>query len=533
MINSESWVNASVLITNTAPNNATPYIFAQPFATDNIIRTNSSLNASSFVSDPDADSMTVTIVFWNGTKEHFRTNITSVANATNSSSTLTQNATNIFTKGENWTAAFRVNDGTTSSDWVNASITISNTQPENPNTTIRPLSPIRSNDLNCSWTYIDTNNDAGTATVIWYNNSLEHYRTNISVANNSNNTIVSYTLTRNNTNAFLSGQNWTCAAISNDGVINSDWYNSSVLIGTTVPNNATPYIFAQPFATDNIIRTNSSLNASSFVSDPDADSMTVTIVFWNGTKEHFRTNLTGVANATNSSSTLTQNATNIFTKGENWTAAFRVNDGTSSSDWVNASIIISNTQPENPNTTIRPLSPIRSNDLNCSWTYIDTNNDAGTGTIIWYNNSLEHFRTNISVENNSNNTIVSYTLTRNNTNIFNIGQNWTCAAISNDGVINSDWYNSSVVISNTVPNNATPYIFAQPFATDNIIRTNSSLNASSFIQDPDGDLMTVEIVFWNGSQLHFRTNLTNQANSSNASYTLTENQSNKFTKGEK
>src|SRR3989338_6639262 len=358
MINSESWVNASVLITNTAPNNATPYIFAQPFATDNIIRTNSSLNASSFVSDPDADSMTVTIVFWNGTKEHFRTNITSVANATNSSSTLTQNATNIFTKGENWTAAFRVNDGTSSSDWVNASIIISNTQPENPNTTIRPLSPLKSNDLNCSFTYIDTNNDQGTATVIWYNNSLEHYRTNISVANNSNNTIVSYTLTRNNTNAFLSGQNWTCAAISNDGVINSDWYNSSVVISNTVPNNATPYIFAQPFATDNIIRTNSSLNASSFVSDPDADSMTVTIVFWNGTKEHFRTNITDVTNATNSSSTLTQNATNIFTKGENWTAAFRVNDGTTSSDWVNASIIISNTIPENPNTTIFPQRPL-------------------------------------------------------------------------------------------------------------------------------------------------------------------------------
>ncbi len=328
--------NLTTGVSNTAPNNATPYIFAQPFTSNTVIRTNSSLNASSFVQDPNADSMIAEIVFWrNTTVEHFRINRTNIASSSNASYTLTENQTNKFFKGENWTAAFRVNDGTISSNWVNASILISNTQPENSNTTIRPLSPIKTDSLNCSFTYIDTNNDAGIATIIWYNNSKEHFRTNISIANNSNNTIVSYTLTRNNTNAFLRSETWTCAAIVNDGVINSDWFNASVTIQNIQPNNASPII--NPNNPD----TNDDLNASSLISDSDADLMTAEIVFWNGSREHFRTNITSISNNSYASYKLIKNSTNIFTSGENWTAAFKVTDNSSSSsDWVNASVLI-------------------------------------------------------------------------------------------------------------------------------------------------------------------------------------------------
>ncbi|MBS3171592.1 hypothetical protein J4449_03205, partial [Candidatus Woesearchaeota archaeon] len=86
-----------------------------------------------------------------------------------------------------------------------------------------------------------------------------------------------------------------------------------------------------------------------FVSDPDADSMTVTIVFWNGTKEHFRTNITGVANNSNNtivSYTLTRNNTNAFLSGQNWTCAARATDNNDIyTSWVNASVTIQNTAP--------------------------------------------------------------------------------------------------------------------------------------------------------------------------------------------
>src|SRR3989344_8487031 len=109
---------------------------------------------------------------------------------------------------------------------------------------------------------------------------------------------------------------------------------------TLHPANATPFIFPNP------AYANSSLNASSIVTDPDADSMTVEIVFWNGTREHFRTNITNVANGSNISYTLIENQTNNITKNENWTVSFKTFDGVLSSSWVNSSILISNIAPD-------------------------------------------------------------------------------------------------------------------------------------------------------------------------------------------
>ncbi|MBI2672118.1 PGF-pre-PGF domain-containing protein, partial [Candidatus Woesearchaeota archaeon] len=324
-----------------------------------------------------------------------------------------------------------------------------NTAPTDPNTTIRPIIPLRNSSLNCSFTFIDTDNNTGNGTIIWYNNSIEHFRINISILT-GNNTIASYQLNYNNTNNFTSSQNWTCAARTNDNTINSNnWVNASVVINNTKPHNPVPFIFSQPFLSDSTIRTNSSLNASSIIIDPDAnDTRSVEIQFYNGSRLHFRSNLTDVPNGTNASYTLTENSTNVFSKGENWTSAFRIYDGINLSDWVNSSRLISNTNPRNANTTIRPVSPTIADNLNCSFTYIDTDDDQGTGIIIFYNNSAEHVRTNITISNiSSNNTVVSYLLISNTSNVFTAGENWTCAVRTNDGVINSDnWVNSSALM---------------------------------------------------------------------------------------
>ncbi len=109
----------------------------------------------------------------------------------------------------------------------------------------------------------------------------------------------------------------------------------------------------------------------------------------------------------------------------------------------------SNYFPNNANTTINPSLPITTDNLNCSLTYLDVENNPGTGTIIWYNNSAEHFRVNITAS--GNNTIISYLLTSNVTNTFAVSQNWTCAARTNDGQVNSEsWINASVLIDNPI-----------------------------------------------------------------------------------
>src|SRR3989344_1576232 len=438
MINSEAWVNASVVINNSLPHNPQPFIFpATPFY-------NSSLNASSIIIDQDAnDVVSVEIIWYNNSLEHFRVNLTDVANGTNQSYQLNFNATNNFTRGQNWTAAFRIYDGINLSSWVNASVVINNTLPHNPQPFIFPATPFYNSSLNASSLIIDQDaNDVVSVEIIWYNNSAEHFRVNLTdVANGTNQ---SYTLEANATNNFTRGQNWTAAFRIYDGINLSSWVNASVVINNTLPHNPQPFIFpATPFY-------NSSLNASSLIIDQDAnDVVSVEIIWYNNSAEHFRVNLTDVANGTNQSYTLEANATNNFTRGQNWTAAFRIYDGINLSSWVNASVVINNTLPHNPQPFIFPATPFYNSSLNASSLIIDQDaNDVVSVEIIWYNNSAEHFRVNLTDV--ANGTNQSYTLEANATNNFTRGQNWTAAFRIYDGINLSSWVNASVVINNTL-----------------------------------------------------------------------------------
>ena len=393
-----------------------------------------------------------------------------------------------------------------------------NTAPANVNTTLRPASPVKFDNLNCSLTYLEPDNEAGTVTIKFYNGTTSQHFESVNISVTDNNTVVSYVLVRNQSNAFIKSESWTCTAKSNDGTISSAWVNSSVTIGNTAPNNASPFIFPEtPAKLDN-------LNASSFAQDPDADNVTVEIVFWNGSREHFRINITQSANATNKSYALITNLTNNFTKGENWTAALRITDNSSaSSDWFNTSIIISNLAPRNPNTTfIGDPFTIDSN-INCSATYMDTDFDRANTTFIFYNASIEHFRTNITIANQSNNTVVSSILSRNITNPYIKNETWVCAIRFDDGSA-SDWINATTLIGNVMPENISTFTFI-PSSVD---IDNSTFNFTVNASDRDtSESLTVEFVFWNGTSVHFRRNVT-QANNSVLSYTILDNASNVF-----
>ncbi|MBI2671345.1 DUF853 family protein, partial [Candidatus Woesearchaeota archaeon] len=186
-----------------------------------------------------------------------------------------------------------------------------------------PAVPYYNSSLNASSIIIDPDaNDVRTVEIIFYNNSREHFRVNIT--NVANGTNQSYTLVYNNTNNFTSGQTWTAAFRIYDGINLSEWVNASVVINNTPSHNPKPFIFPNP------AYANSSLNASSIIIDPDAnDNRTVEIIFYNNSREHFKVNFSSVVNGTNQSYTLVNNATNKFTKSENWTTAFRVSDNSS------------------------------------------------------------------------------------------------------------------------------------------------------------------------------------------------------------
>src|SRR3989344_3128268 len=558
--------------------------------------------------------------------------------------------------------------------------------PANANTTLRPVNPYKTNNLNCSFTFTDPNpDDPGTGTIIFYNQSREHFRTNISISAPGNNTVVSYQLTNNQTNTFVPGSNITCAARTNDLMINSEaWVNSSVIINQSLnttllqlanitsrinnsaelnisievgENKVTELIIYAGNTTsldyNNIIYRNTSItnfseynityNFTALPIKPDGTEGLVLLYHFDNitnfenasTSTKFNVydwssngnNGTGIINSGGPILNLTQGkfggaftfdgATDIIniSNGVEPTLLFMsswirttatsfnragpapvignygaaggfemstqttgnvyclwrtnsgtnfvqlastgtINDGnwhniacnydnsatitiyidgkidTSGNTWggsgtwtkrgtsvaiganaistsdseyngtidevaiwnrslsskeiadmynlnyrryywkANATDLAGNVNntaiqefnitlpPANANTTLRPTNPYKTNNLNCSFTFIDPNtDDPGIGTIIFYNSSREHFRTNISIaQGNSNNTIVSYTLLNNQTNTFVPGSNITCAARTNDLMINSEsWVNASVVINNSLPHNPQPF----------------------------------------------------------------------------
>ncbi len=81
---------------------------------------------------------------------------------------------------------------------------------------------------------------------------------------------------------------------------------------------------------------------------------------------------------------------------------------------------------------------------------------------------------------------------------------------------------TEILQTNTQPQDPFPIILPS------IFYTNSSLNASSLIIDQNGDKITVEIVFWNNTKIHFRTNITNVLNNTYSSYILINNATNNF-----
>ena len=212
----------------------------------------------------------------------------------------------------------------------------------------------------------------------------------------------------------------------------------------------------------------------------------------NLSKAELWTNISGVfekrqsVNTTGQTYNLTEFFENSITAGSYiWNVRYCDNSSNCEFYPINYTFTVvgaANTAPSNANTTITPSSPTIANNLNCSFTYLDPDNNPGTGTIIWYNNSAEHFRTNISTA--GNNTIISYTLNRNTTNNFSQGQNWTCAGLTNDGTINSaNWVNASVLVSNTAP-----VIYYVENLTTQSINENDKLNVtiSFYVNDLDG-----------------------------------------------
>ena len=156
---------------------------------------------------------------------------------------------------------FHANDtsgNTNTSDYNTFSIV--NTIP-NLTVSIIPSPVLVSNDLNCTITYHDNNNDT------WLYNQTEWYNNSILASQLTNLTSVS------NTNTS-SSQNWTCQARVHDGYNYSDWINSSTI---NIDDTAEPIITDIKVTSTSITQ---NTNIEMFFNCTDVSSSIQTTKFW-------------------------------------------------------------------------------------------------------------------------------------------------------------------------------------------------------------------------------------------------------------
>lgn len=190
-------------------------------------------------------------------------------------------------------------------------------------------------DLNCSAIITDPDGDKMNVTVYGYNNGvlrkLGEFRNNY-----PSNSFFSVKLGKGNLTA---GDVWICTMRLFDGKSYSQWYNSSSL-AIRNPNNPpnTPIVTLR--SVDGSNTTNSDLECSATVSDPDRDNLTVTVAgYKNRGTAPFRTiNLNRIITSGSTFSVVLSKS--YLHQDEIWSCGVRSYDGKSYSRWGNSNEIL-------------------------------------------------------------------------------------------------------------------------------------------------------------------------------------------------
>jgi len=228
----------------------------------------------------------------------------------------------------------------------------------------------------------------------------------------------------------------------------SAYWNNTALSGINISNIYDTYMFGDNYllySDSNIIPSqpyvNDTLNASALFISGTIDEF---FVDFNWSKDGelnytFDTTITCEESVICYTDTLVTN----LSYGENWTLSVRAYNGTEGieTDLYNISVIINQYSPIVSNVTIYPLRPYVADALNCSFVVTDQSPEPETITsnIIWFKNGVLNNTFNVSKETNLNQITYTDTLVTPLTE----GDNWTCSVQAFDGILYSDYANSS------------------------------------------------------------------------------------------
>ena len=390
--NGQTITSNTVTIQNTPPTASSPSISpSQPSTGEDLV-------ISISTSDDDQDALTTEIRWYlDGV----------LVTELNDQSTVSSLATR---DGDEWYVEYRVSDGEDTTAWkTSQTVIIGSTAPVNNKPTISTLTILPSNPYTIDTLSLDfLSNDIDGDTIVdteiqWYKNGV---------------LMPSFTTATLSSDQTVKSQQWKAHIRVNDGTEWSDWeISTSVNILNSKP------VLDSIELDFNQAQTFQNISLSYLMSDLDGDMQSTPQVRW--LKDGLE--LTSMQNQILLPSSLTS-------KGENWTAFVRANDGQEfSTNELSVSVEIVNTIPS----STAELSHESLSDLVLSITNDDIDDDTVSNEITWYRNGFKEG----SLDGES----------RVPAQLLGPGQVWSVDVTPNDGESNGTKATAEMIIENIAP----------------------------------------------------------------------------------
>ena len=235
---------------------------------------------------------------------------------------------------------------------VSASLVVDNTAPVVSGTSITPTAPKTDDDLTCSYSYNDVDNQSDNSTITW---TLASTQTGSGTQVGTGSSLSS---------SIFSRDQWvTCSVTANDGLT-----NGNTLIDQVVIQNSVPVVSGAAVTPGVIVNSTASVSCNYSFSDNDNDN-DVSDIRWykNGAQV-----ATGVSYA------------GPFIGGDRLYCTVTANDGTNTGNTItSADVTVTNTAPSVTNVSIAPSAPVYGSDLTCSYTFSDADGDGNSSAVVW------------------------------------------------------------------------------------------------------------------------------------------------------
>ncbi|MGB9595707.1 MAG: hypothetical protein ACPL7B_05450, partial [Candidatus Poribacteria bacterium] len=269
---------------------------------------------------------------------------------------------NITLKNEHWYFTVRPNDGKDFGELEKSpTIVIGNTSPVADKLKILPINPVKSDALICEYDYTDRDGDLENGTEIkWYKNGIEQEQYS------NEKLIPSYIISK--------GEKWYFTVKPKDGEDFGELKTSSeVIVGNNPPFISNLSIMpSKPKA-------NESLKCTYNYFDLDDDAESETEIKW------YKDNVYQSGYKNKASIPI-----GVIKKGQTWYVTVQVKDGSDFGEIQRSpTITVVNSAPIASDLRIKPINPLTNDDLICSYSYNDIDDDPENGTEIrWYKNDI-------------------------------------------------------------------------------------------------------------------------------------------------